>query len=538
MTTLKRRGFLGLLGVAAFVLVLGACGSSEDPTATPRPATTAMPQATFTPVPTTDPEARKYGGTLVHVQASNPGRWEPILAKAADKDFMQPLYGVLMRVTPEYLQEPQLAKSWEFSGDNTVITLHLADATFHDGTEFNAAAVKASFDNIKDPDQGSLSGSAMKPVERVEIVDNKTVKITLAAPDAVFFPNLGDRLGMIPSLQAMNSMSLDEFNRKPIGAGAFKRVDYFPDSVASYERWDKAYNPDRPYLDALEIRIINDSAVALANFRAGDVDSYVPDGDQVPLLQGESGIVMQGSWAPQFSYFAVNRALPPTDNVLVRKAMSHAINRADIVELECFEGTALWGPISPAYGWVYDASYKKYAYDVDEAKRLLAQAGYAGGFTLGPVLWYGQQASLPRMSLFSDMFADVGITLDLQMMESAQASRMYQRKHEGAAYSSGLSGATDIDRTLRNHFYSDAPRNVGQINIPGVDQALDNARAALDLKERAKFYLEAQDLIVESMGSLFVYDCKEFSVIRDFVKGFENFPENGGENWFEVWLEK
>lgn len=532
---------VGLLGATLLVLLVGACGSSEEaPVASkPAPKATAAPQATSTPAPTVDPEAKKYGGVLRYAFGSTPGRMEPILAKAVDKEFMQPIYGVLVRVSPEYAQEPQLAKSWEFTNGNTEIILNLADATFHDGTSFNAQAVKSALDAIKDPDNSSLSAGVLKPLKRIDIVDAKTIKLVLTKPDAVLFPNLGDVPGMIPSREAMRATSLDEFNLNPVGAGCFKFKELLSDSRMTLERWDKCFDPARPYLDGLTIRIINDPAVQLANFRAGDIDAFRLEADQVRLLEGAKNTNLQKADQPSFSYFAVHRNMEPTDDVRVRQAISHAIDReAMVAGILDGEGVPIYGPIVPAHGWAWDPTYKKYEYNVAKAKALLADAGLADGFTLGPTVWYGEQAALPRMNAYADMLSKVGIKLDLLMMKSRESSKGYQVNGKYAAYSSGLSGSTDIDRMLSNHFYSTARRNVGKTVTPGLDEVLDKARGTFDLAERAKWYKQAQDLIVENMLEIFVYAQKLSLATNDSVQGWEFFPEEGGQNYFEIWLDK
>ncbi len=546
MAKRKTGMYVGILGVAVLVLLLGACGSSEDPTATPRPAgqPTAMPQATSTPVPTVMTGPMK-GGILQAWYDTNPGSLDVLQTTTApDMEYSQHIYDYLMHLSPRIVLEPMQAASWEVGSDNRSIVFTLVDGiVFHDGTPFDAAAVKNHLDFVRDEENLFEQRGTITAISSIDVIDNLTFKVNLSKLDALVLPNLAQRPGQIYSPTARDSTPKEVRHTNPVGAGCFKFIEWISDSHVTFERHDKCFGSAQglPYLDGIKTNIIGDSAVALAAFRAGDIDIYVPDADQFVQLEGERGITLFEANAPDAPFFHMNVNFPPFDDVRVRRAMNMAFDRGAVISAILDDrGFPLYGPIPRAHAWCFDENYKPYDYDIAAGKALVADAGYADGVTTGPIVFWGKQGALPRLELYRDMFQDVGVTLDLNVIESIQASRGYRIDKKYAGYASAWSGTIDIDRIFRDFYDSTSSSFVGpEGGWPGVDEALAKAVSTIDPAERCTHYTEAQRLIVEEhAAAVYAYNSITTIAYRDYVIGYDPFPENGFQNYYEVSLDK
>ena len=542
-----KRSLIGLLGIAAGVLILGSCGSSEDPTATPRPAAaTSVPQPTATATP--DPEAQKYGGMLVFNLGNAPAQLDVLqTTTSGDTTEMNPFYDGFFIVEADRTFSPAQAESWEISSDNKSITLHLQRGiNFHDGTPFNAAAVKNHFDYILDEENKFEQRRAIAIISSVDVVDEYTIRLNMTKGDALVLPNLAARPGWVVSPTYRDATPKVDRKLKPVGAGAFKYLELVPDSHLTYERWEDNFTGGTlPYLDRLQGVFITDPAVSMASYRAGELDVFGANATQRQLLKDDSTTEFYKRSCTEWQFINFNPRFAPMDDVRVRKAFAMSIDREAYVEtLLLGDGVPLWGVIGHAWPWAYDPNYKQYAYNPEESKRLLAEAGFADGFKTGPVTWWGKESNLPRMNLLADMAKQVGIELDLVMLESLKASRGFRLDKENGAYSSSWgTGSPDLHTVFADWF---DPQGSGWMFEGFVDQSveqeltevLQNGRETLDFATRAQFYQRAQDIVNEHMLGTSLAQGFCFTTHRDHVENYESFPSGGGHQWFKVWLDK
>lgn len=541
-----KSSLIGLLVAALGVLILGSCGSSEEATAVPRPAATAAPAAT--PVPTVDPEAKKYGGMLVFNLGAAPAQLDVLqTTTSADTTEMNPFYDGFFIVEADRTFSPAQAESWDIASDNKSITLKLKKGIkFHDGTTFDGAAVKNHFDYILDEDNKFNQRLAIAKVISVDLVDDYTVRLNMSQGDAIVLPNLAARPGWVVSPTYRDATPKVDRKLKPVGAGAFKYMELVPDSHLTYERWEDNFTGGKfPYLDRLQGVFITDPAVAMASYRAGELDVFPANATQRKLLKDDAKTEFFKRSCTEWQFINFNPRFKPMDDVRVRKAFAMSIDRNDYVEtLLLGDGVPLWGPIGHAWPWAYDPSYKQYGYNPEESKRLLAEAGFADGFKIGPVTWWGKESNLPRMNLLADMAKQVGIELDLVMMESLKASRGFRLDKENAAYSSSWgTGSPDLHTVFADWF---DPKGKGFMFDGFVDESvkqeldenLENGRGTLDYATRAKFYQRAQDIVNEHMLGISLAQGFCFSTHRDHVENYEEFPSGGGHQWFKTWVDK
>ena len=297
--------------------------------------------------------------------------------------------------------EPALAESWTRSPDGLVWTFHLRQGVqFHDGTPLNADAVVFSlsrplvlFRNFHE-----------EFISQIIALDPFTVQIQLKTPYAPFISTLAGTSFSIVSRAAVQTLG-----ENPIGTGPFKFVQWDRDDQIVLSANDTHW-AGKPALNQLIFRSIPDNAMRLAELQAGNLHVMeFPNPDEIPLIQGDPQLALLMQPSLNIGYVAMNMENPPFDNLKVRLAINHAINKAEIIE-RLYRGLAIpaKNPIPPTL-WSYDHSIEDYAYDPELAKQLLAEAGYPDGFET--TLW---ALPVPRPYIPDGMAMAIAIQSDLQ----------------------------------------------------------------------------------------------------------------------------
>ncbi len=297
--------------------------------------------------------------------------------------------------------EPALATSWTRSADALTWTFHLQeDVQFHDGTPFNAGAVIFSLTRP----QVLFREFHEQFISDIKAINNYTVQIQLKTPYAPFISTLAGT-----SFSIVSPTSHPNLAEHPVGTGPFK-----------FEKWDKGdkivltanetYWAGKPALDCLIFRSIPDNATRLAELQAGNLHVMeFPNTDDIPTIQGDPQLELLKQPSLNTGYIAMNMEKPPFDNIKVRLAINHAINKVDIIE-RLYQGLGIpaKNPIPPTL-WSYDDTIEDYAYDPELAKQLLAEAGYPDGFDT--TLW---SLPVPRPYIPNGMALAEEIQSDLQ----------------------------------------------------------------------------------------------------------------------------
>ncbi|MGB5837213.1 MAG: ABC transporter substrate-binding protein, partial [Albidovulum sp.] len=248
-------------------------------------------------------------------------------AAAIDEVVYANIFEGLTRFGPDGSVRPALAKSWEVSEDGTIYTFHLqGGVTFHDGTSMDSGDVKFSLDRARAEDSTNAQKALFAGIADVDVIDPLTVKVTLSAPNGNFAFNMawGDAVIVAPE-----SIATDATN--PIGTGPFKFASWTQGDRIEITRND-AYWGEAPALSKATFRIIADPTAAFAAMMAGDIDAFpnFPAPETLPQLAADPRFkVIVGSTEGE-TILAMNNKQAPLDDVRVREAIAHAINRQDI----------------------------------------------------------------------------------------------------------------------------------------------------------------------------------------------------------------
>jgi peptide/nickel transport system substrate-binding protein len=283
---------------------------------------------------------------------------------------------------------PWLADSWLYAPDGKSLTFKLRRGVrFHDGTPFTSEAVKFTFDSIKNPKLGSKAAiDFLGPYAGTDVIDSHTVRVRWREPFGPALTNLSNPwLLSIVSPTAVRKLGDDGFAQKPVGTGPFKFVEWVPKVRVVLERnegyrWaPRAFKHQGPArFKRLVIRIIPDASTRVAALEKGEIDVA----DQVPpvavrSLRSNGAVnVLIGDVAGIPLSFLFNVAKEPLNDVNVRRAFIHAVNRPAIVQKVLF-GTskAAFGPITPTTPGYWVGVEQMYPYDPERARKLLDDAG-------------------------------------------------------------------------------------------------------------------------------------------------------------------
>lgn len=441
-TTLSRRqvlryGALGGLSVATVVL-LSACGGDDDdddadPTATSA-GTDSTPEAGASPTAgeqaTGEP---KPGGTLVWGMGGDADALDPHTTNAwAAWRQATMMYESLVRKdllveegTPEIV--PLLAEKWELSDDGLTWTFTLRQGvTFHDGSDFNAAAVQANYERNAVADSEYFysgawhGGPAFRFVTSTEMPDDYTFVFTHSEVVGEFLPAMGDYYWFgIASPTKIKEVGNENLAANPSGTGPFRFVERIEGERTVFER-NEDYWGEKAWVDRLIVRPILEDQARVIALQTGEIDIMSdPPPDLIQQLVDEGYKLSQGP-ASQVAYYWFQHKNEFASNVLVRQAISYALDRETIAR-DLFRDTVI-----PAYGVLtpgspaYDPDWAPTPFDPEKAKELLAEAGYPDGFSTkvaaAPTASGWPQAGATAQLIQSNL-KDVGIEVELELTE-------------------------------------------------------------------------------------------------------------------------
>lgn len=415
---------------------------------------------------------------------------------------VSPAYGVwehIMEPLVEVDQErkqyvPKLAESWEFKGNEWVFKLR-RDIKFHDGTPFTAQDVVYSFNRIK-TDKNSLQKGQLREVVEVTAPDDHTVVLKTDKPSIVLLDSLQSRF--IMSKAAADKYG-DDVDKHPIGTGPYKFVSFRRDGDLVLERNDEYWGPKKPQVKTLIWRKVTEEAARVAALEAGqaDVINAVPAHD-VQRLEKDPRVKIIPVPGLRIYFLAINPAFKPWDNKLVRQAANYAVDPYPIVK-NIFDGAGfvLEGAGGPQ-NIGYDPNSKRYPYDPEKARELLAKAGYPDGVD---VKLYYSPGRYPKdteaLQAVAGQMKKGGFNVQLVPQEWVVFwGRSGVNGGKQPFYYVGRGGVLDVDTHMYQYFRSGTSKRVDYKN-PEFDKLIDAEQQEADPEKREKLLQQAGKILME-----------------------------------------
>lgn len=420
-----------------------------------------------------------------------------------------------------------LAESWEISEDGTTYTFKLRDGvTFHDGTTMDAEDVKFTLDRARAEDSANAQKALFAGISEVGVIDPMTVEVKLSAPDGNFLFNMawGDAVIVAPE-------SIENIKQTPIGTGPFKFDEWVQGDRIEISR-NADYWGEAPALEAATFKFISDPTAAFTAMMAQDVDAFAgfPAPENLPQFEADPRFqVLVGSTEGE-TILSTNNKMPPLDDVRVRQAIAHAIDRQAIIDGAMFGlGTPIGTHFAPHNPDYVDLTAQS-AYDPEKAKALLAEAGLADGFTTTlklPPPSYARRGG----EIIASQLRAVGIETEITNLEWAQwLEEVFRGKDFGLTIVSHTE-PFDIGIYARPDYYF-------QYDNAAFQELMTTLGATSDPAARTELLAQAQTMIADDYVNGYLFQLAFPTVADARINGlWQNAPTQAtdltGVSWSE-----
>jgi peptide/nickel transport system substrate-binding protein len=470
---------------------------------------------------------------------SDPSSLDPAVVFDDSTIQMGRIYETLVRVSPDMKIEPCLATSWNVSSDGLTWIFNLRrNVKFHDGTPFNATAVKFSFERTLEINKGGAY--ILYCIDKMEVLDPYTIKFTLKYP-VPFDYIMGSQYSayiVSPSYVMANEQDGDLgqawLAEHTCGTGPYKLKDWVHGQYVILEKFDDYWGGwAGKHVDKVIIEVIREVSTAAIELEEGKIDTtWILPYETVEALRGNPKFVISESPSLHTFYWRINTIKPPTDNVKVRQALCYAFPYGDAINTAFLGHYAerLQGPLPKAM-WGHDDELFMYDYNLTKARELFTEAGYPnGGFTIDLYYYSGSEPQRKMAELFKSSLAELGITLDARAFPFDQLYPICVNPETAPHLSAHdwWPTYTDPYDFLYGCFASDSIGgfNWSFWNSTEFDELIEqaNALSVVDRPKAIELYKQAQLLTVEEATTIFLAQLEGISVSRSWVYGWTYNP--------------
>lgn len=529
--------------LAAILLTVTACDSSKSHS-----------DVAQLPSPSSEKPAR--GDMLVEASIGDASNLVPMFASdSASANIAGLVFAGLVRYNPKWEIEGELAESWEIQNGGKTIIFHLRKGVkWHDGRPFTSADVMFGFKTITDKNTPTAYAEDFLQVTKAEAPDDHTFIVHYDKPFAPALASWGALVVLPKHLLEGKDIVKSGFGRKPVGIGPYKFADW-----KTQERIMLEANPDyfegAPWISRYAYRIVPDSATQFLELKAGSIDMMgltpVQYTRQTDTAEFKKNFRKYRYIANAYTYLGYNLNREIFRDVRVRRAISHAIDKDEIIK------GALLGMGVPANvmykpgSWQFNENVKTYPFDPKKAKDLLASAGWTGRdkdgvltkdgkrFEFEIVTNQGNDQRKKSAEIIQGRLKDVGVSVKIRILEWSSFLKEYINKRNFDATILGWSFGPDPDiydiwhssKTKESEFNFISFRNAE------VDRLLEEGRRTFDRAERKKAYDRIQEILAEEQPYCFLYFPEAAPALSARIYGVEAYPATVGigYNWPVKW---
>ncbi|MFD1037398.1 glutathione ABC transporter substrate-binding protein [Virgibacillus byunsanensis] len=480
--------------------------------------------------------AEKEGKDLTIAVAANfvsldPHDTNDTLSYSAEKTMLEGLVGF----DKDMNVVPVLAEDYSVNDDATEFTFELQQGvTFHDGAPFNAEAVKINLDRLTDPDSTLIRSSLFELIDKTEVIDEHTVKVTLSEPFGAMINTFAHPAGMLISPQALETYG-DDVSQNPVGTGPYVFEEWQPGDHLTVTKNEDYWNATGNEADSISFKPTPENGTRVAMLQTGEADFIYPvPTEQAESVNGTDGIVVENAPSIIVRYLAMNNLKEPFNDVRVRQAVNHAINKEAFIEV-VMNGFASPMDSIIAPNTQFYSGQTPYEFDVEKAKDLLAEAGYEDGFKT--TVWGSNSSSVTKaMEFIQQQLAQINIELEVVPMESGTLSDSIwsvenPEDAEIEMYYGGWSPSTgDADWGIRplvggENAYPPSSYNTAYYNNDEVNSLIADGLATGDEAEREQAYADVQEVIWEEAPWAFLSVDDTIAGKKNYLEGIYLLPD-------------
>ena len=462
----------------------------------------------------------------------------------------------LTHINPELAAEGDLAEDWTVSDDGTEYTFKLREGvTFHNGDPFTAEDVVFTYNRSKDP-QKSIHSAVISNVKDVVAEDDHTVRIVLAAPQASLLTKTLERSSgramTIVSRRALEELGEAQYGLTPVGTGPFRVTAHQLGQSVVLERFADYYDPDRPKLDKVTITPIIDAEPLAAAIEAGDiqliggnpiapeiVDRLLANPDLVVSIIPAPGFqsVWMNPWREPFTVSDYNKPLEELmqePGFKTRLAFAKALDRERYIQQAQFgRGQACYGSINPAMAFFFDEGLGESSnqrFDLEEAKRLLAEAGHPDGEGIPPLKILHTPDQRREVQVIANILStNLGIEVEPDTKDFPVLIDDFDKMNFDLCRL-GSGGDYDPDDALVDWMQTESKFNgrnrdkekmsFGNFSDARVDELVEQQRLETNPDQRKALVQEANKITSDKVASAFLFHPMDILVYHNAV----NFP--------------
>ncbi len=514
---------------------------------TTAPAAAAKPTTATAAAPTTAPATGgKKGGKLTWALEQDPVHLIPYgavpTANQWGKEFM---YDSLIAWDRNLAVQPALATEWSAPDDHTYVFKLRQGVKFHDGSEVTADAVKWGIEAQANPPPPGVKTQYPAKITRIDAVDKYTVRINMSGPD----PSVVGYFAWQRYTPVTPTNIYDKVNvlTQGIGTGPYKLVEFVPNDRVVYTRNPDFWNKDLPFIDELTLKVLPDEQARVAALRSGAIDGATFTPDVAKTMANDRNLtVLKGLYAAhkEIQLVIKDANKNPWNDVRVRQAMNHAINRQDIID-KVFGGDAAYSSIiPPGYGdWPLSEADLKgnyLKYDVDKAKSLLQQAGLGSGFeielqSINPPRFITQAAEV-----VAEHWKAVGIKATVVPLEIGT----FAKNNADGTFAGGQLTARGMRGDPNGYVTEFHPKTpifekwfAGGWSNDELTKILEDALLTADQAKRKQLYTRAQQILLTELPHIPLVQDMKYQVVRTRLKNMYVAYTDFNTGLREAWVE-
>ncbi|CAN7377481.1 ABC transporter substrate-binding protein [Neorhizobium sp. LjRoot104] len=438
--------------------------------------------------------------------------------------LLELIYEPLVRFDKDLQIVPAVAASWEFAADAKQITFKLnPSAKFQDGKPVTAADVKASFERLLDEKTAAAARANFLSIASIETPDQATVVFKLSQPDVPLLTAMASiNAAIVPAAE----ITAGTIGTKALGSGPFKLDKWEPNSRETLSA-NKDWAGGKIAIDGIDISVLPDETAILAALRTKQVDfALINDPLVATLVPKETSLVLNRTPVLAYHVLQMNPSRKPMDNLAVRQAISCAIDRKDVLDTASVGEGKVTGPLTMP-GYTSDAStlfcYKQ---DIAKAKKLMADAGFANGFTATVIAANGEPATAAaEAQVLQSQLAEIGVKLNIKMMELNVYVDAWLKGDFDMAVA--LNGGRADPYSMYNRYWTKTGnlQKVTNYIDDTLDSLMQKGRVETDPAKRKVIFADFEKHLVEVAPWVWLYTSYSYTAQQKNVQGFVPTPE-------------
>lgn len=543
----RMKNFWRLMLLSMLVLVLAACTDDSE----------------VEPEGGAEGESSSSGGDMVLAFPSDAVSMDPHGSNDVPSEQVRDtIYEGLVTQNENFEIEPVLASEWEQIDDTTWQFTLQEGVTFHDGSEFNADVVKANFERLLDPAMASPRSFLLEMVSEVNVVDDYTVELVTEFPFSPLLNNLTHGAGKMISKDLIDEdyqnaideagldMTLEEYyelreaggdeheeaaneiggamgtmvEQNPVGSNYLQFESRNPGEKTELTAYEDYWN-GAPTIDSATFKVVSETGSRLAELETGDSDFIAQvESSNIGRVESNEEVTLERTDSVSIDYIGFNTQKEPFDDPQVRRAITHAFDKDAVLSgVYNDSGTPAVGPLAPGV-MGHSEDIEALEYDMEQARELLAEAGYEDGFDVNLMVNDDNPERVDMAVWLQESLAELNINVNIEQVEwGAYLEMTGNGEHD--MFILGWSNSTgDPDNGISPLFHSDmvgAPGNRSFFENDELDALLDEGKRESDQDAREQLYVEAQQLLVDEAPAIFVRHSENLNAYNNNVEGID-----------------